>query len=68
MAITMREELLPAIQSTGLTMSLTTSVLCRPAPMMITAMIEMTALLLRLEKASFGVTSPINTPKYTNSP
>ena len=55
-AITTRDELFPAILTTGLTIRLMRAVLSNPAPMMITAMMEITALLLNPEKASLGVT------------
>jgi hypothetical protein len=56
MAITIRDVELPAILNTGETTRLMIPVLSRPAPMMITAMMEMTAFELNPTKASFGVT------------
>ena len=54
--MTMRDWLLPATLSMGPTSRLTTPVLSSPAPMIITAMIDTTALLERPENASDGVT------------
>ena len=56
MAMIMREALLPATTITGLTSLLMRPVRSSPAPMMITAMMDITALLLMPTKASFGVT------------
>ena len=55
-AMITREVLLPAMRMTGLTSLLIIPVLSRPAPMIITAMIEITALLLIPTNASLGVT------------
>src|SRR3989339_721271 len=51
--------LLPARARMGLATLFITPVLSRPAPMIITAIMEQTALLERPEKASLGVTRPI---------
>ena len=52
--------LLPASLTMGPATLFITPVLSSPAPMIMTAMMEQTALLLRPTKASWGVTSPIN--------
>ncbi len=58
MAMITRDLLAPATRRIGPTNRLIRPVLSRPAPMMMTAMIEMTALLLMPTNASFGEIRP----------